>query len=86
MFVESSVPPDAIEAVRESVTAGGGRVAIAPRHLFSDAMGAPGDFGGTYIGMLAENVSVIVMSFGYDLPAWPDGLLPEMPQELLTLE
>jgi len=86
MFVESSVSPDAIEAVRESVTAGGGRVAIAPRHLFSDAMGAPGDFGGTYIGMLAENVSVIVMSFGYDLPAWPDGLLPEMPQELLTLE
>jgi len=86
MFVESSVPPDAIEAVRESVTAGGGEVNIAPRHLFSDAMGAPGDFGGTYIGMLAENVAVIVVSFGYELPGWPDGLLPELPQELLTLE
>lgn len=86
MFVESSVPPDAIEAVQESVTAGGGEVKIAPRHLFSDAMGAPADFGGTYIGMFAENVAVIVISFGYELPAWPDGLLPELPEELLTLE
>lgn len=86
MFVESSVPPDAIEAVRESVTEGGGSVSIAPRHLYSDAMGAPDDFGGTYIGMFAENVAVIVVSFGYELPAWPDGLLPELPEELLTLE
>jgi manganese/zinc/iron transport system substrate-binding protein len=86
MFVESSVPPDAIEAVRESITEGGGTVNIAPRHLYSDAMGAPADFGGTYIGMLAENVAVIVVSFGYELPAWPEGLLPELPEDLLTLE
>lgn len=84
MFVESSVPPDAIEAVRESVIEGGGTVDVAPRHLYSDAMGAPDEFGGTYVGMFAENVAVIVTSFGYELPAWPDGLMPELPTDFVS--
>lgn len=86
VFVESSVPPTAINAVREAVLANGGEVNVAPLGLFSDAMGAPGDFGGTYIGMIAHNVAVIVVSFGYELPEWPDGLAPELPDYLLTVE
>lgn len=86
LFVESSVPPTAINAVREAVLANGGEVNVAPLGLFSDAMGAPGDFGGTYIGMIAHNVAVIVVSFGYELPAWPEGLTPELPDYLLTVE
>lgn len=85
MFVESSVPPDAIEAVQEAVLAGSGVVDIGLKELYSDAMGAPGDFGGTYIGMIAENVAIVVRSFGYSLPEWPEGLLPELPEELITL-
>ncbi|MBI5668020.1 MAG: zinc ABC transporter substrate-binding protein [Chloroflexi bacterium] len=34
MFVESSVPPDAIEAVREAVNAGGGQVGLGVRQLY----------------------------------------------------
>jgi manganese/zinc/iron transport system substrate-binding protein len=85
MFVESSVPPDAIEAVQEAVRAGGGQVEIGLRELYSDAMGAPDDFGGTYIGMIAQNVAIVVRSFGYELPEWPEGLEPELPEELIML-
>lgn len=85
MFIESSVPPDAIEAVHEAVSAGGGSVEIGLKELYSDAMGAPDDFGGTYVGMIAQNVSIVIRSFGYDLPHWPDGLEPELPAWLVAL-
>lgn len=85
MFVESSVPPDAIEAVREAVRDGGGQVDIGLKELYSDAMGAPGDFGGTYIGMIAQNVAIVVRSFGHELPQWPDDLKPVLPESLITL-
>lgn len=86
MFVESSVPPDAIEAVREAVQSGRGQVDIGLMELYSDAMGAPGDFGGTYIGMIAQNVAIVVRSFGYALPDWPDDLEPMLPEALTTLD
>lgn len=85
MFVESSVPPDAIEAVREAVQSGGGQVNIGLKELYSDAMGAPEDFGGTYIGMIAQNIAIIVRSFGYELPEWPEGLEPMLPESLIAL-
>jgi manganese/zinc/iron transport system substrate-binding protein len=85
MFVESSVPPDAIEAVREAVRDGGGQVDIGLKELYSDAMGAPEDFGGTYIGMIAQNVAIVVRSFGYELPEWPEGLEPVLAESLITL-
>lgn len=85
MFVESSVPPDAIEAVQEAVRSGGGSVDIGLMHLYSDAMGARDEFGGTYIGMLAQNIAIIVRSFGYTLPAWPDGVTPVLPESLVQL-
>lgn len=85
MFVESSVPPDAIEAVREAVQSGGGQVNIGLKELYSDAMGAPGGFGGTYIGMIAQNVAIVVRSFGYELPEWPEDLEPMLPETLISL-
>ena len=85
MFVESSVPPDAIEAVQEAVQSQGFEVGIGVRELYSDAMGAPDEFGGTYIGMIAQNVITVLQSYGYEVPAWPDGLEPAPPAELIEL-
>ncbi|MDX2141668.1 MAG: zinc ABC transporter substrate-binding protein [Chloroflexota bacterium] len=79
MFIESSVPPDAIEAVQEAVEAAGGSVGIGARELYSDAMGAPDEFGGIYIGMIATNIVTVVQGFGYEVAAFPMelGALPE---------
>ena len=59
MFVESSVSPDAIEAVREAVRARGHEVEIGG-NLFSDALGQQGAPEGTYEGMIRHNVDTIV--------------------------
>lgn len=60
IFVESSVPTDGIEAVREGCLRRGHDVLIADGELFSDAMDEPGQPGGTYPGMVRENVKLIV--------------------------
>ncbi len=88
MFIESSVPPNAIRAVQEAVNANGGEVAIGARELFSDAMGERGKFGGTYIGMFGQNVLTILQSYeetGVELTLvpWPDNLEPQPPAELI---
>ncbi|MFQ3673376.1 MAG: zinc ABC transporter substrate-binding protein [Aggregatilineales bacterium] len=90
VFVESSVPPNTIRAVVEAVTVAGGRVQMGVRELYSDAMGDPESFGGTYIGMIAENVYTILQSFacaGIDvmIPAWPEDLTPQPPDELFEV-
>lgn len=59
IFVESSVPPRAIEAVQAAVRARGFEVAIGGE-LFSDAMGDPDTPEGTYIGMVRHNIETIV--------------------------
>lgn len=59
VFVESSVPKRAIEAVVEGCRARGHEVRIGGT-LFSDAMGAPGTPEGTYVGMVRHNVRTIV--------------------------
>jgi manganese/zinc/iron transport system substrate-binding protein len=59
IFVESSVSPRTIEAVREAVRARGFDVEIGGS-LFSDAMGNPGTPAGTYVGMVRHNVDTIV--------------------------
>lgn len=74
IFVESSVPANAILAVQEAVRAAGGAVDVGSRELFSDAMGSAGTFEGTYIGMLASNVITILHDFGYDIPEFPAAL------------
>lgn len=59
MFVESSVPPRGIEAVREAVRARGQDVEIGG-NLFSDALGSPDSSEGDYIGMFRHNIDTIV--------------------------
>jgi manganese/zinc/iron transport system substrate-binding protein len=85
LFVESSVPPNTIEAVQEAVQAQGWEVGLGVRPLYSDAMGEPETFGGTYIGMIAENVITILQSFGYPIPEWPEALLPVPSDNLLDM-
>lgn len=85
MFVESSVPPNTIEAVQSAVLSQGFNVEIGVRVLYSDAMDAPDTFGGTYVGMIATNVITILQSYGYEIPEWPEDLEPVPPVEPLTL-
>ena len=90
VFVESSIPPDTIEAVIEAVEAAGGSVRIGVREMYSDAMGEPGTFGGTYVGMIAENVYTVLQSYqcaGADVTIqdWPEGLTPEPPSDILNV-
>lgn len=59
LFIESSVSPRGIEAVREAVRARGFSVAIGGE-LFSDALGDANSPEGTYVGMVRHNVSSIV--------------------------
>ena len=59
IFVESSVSPRTIEAVREAVRSRGFDVRIGGS-LYSDAMGNPGTPDGTYIGMVRHNIDAIV--------------------------
>ncbi len=59
MFVESSVSPRGIEAVREAVRAKGFEVAIGGT-LYGDALGVPGQEAGTYVDMVRHNVATIV--------------------------
>lgn len=63
IFVESSVPARAIEAVQAAVRANGAEVGIGGE-LFSDAMGDEGTEEGTYIGMVRHNVDVIADALG----------------------
>jgi manganese/zinc/iron transport system substrate-binding protein len=59
IFVESSVSPRFIEAVKAAVEARGEQVAVGGQ-LFSDAMGDPGTREGTYVGMVQHNIETIV--------------------------
>ena len=63
LFVESSVNPKTIQAVREGARARGVEVYIGGE-LYSDAMGPAGTYEGTYPGMLDANVTRIVTALG----------------------
>lgn len=91
LFVESSIPPNTIEAVQAAIIANGGKARVGVRELYSDAMGVPGTFGGTYIGMIAENVYTILQSYQCAeaqvlIPDWPHSIAPAPPEELLTVD
>jgi manganese/zinc/iron transport system substrate-binding protein len=58
VFVESSVSPATIDALRKAVRARGWQVGLGGQ-LFSDAMGAEGTPEGTYEGMVRHNVRTI---------------------------
>jgi manganese/zinc/iron transport system substrate-binding protein len=59
VFIESSVPRKAIDALVEGCKARGHAVSIGGE-LFSDAMGPDGTPEATYIGMVRHNVKTIV--------------------------
>jgi len=59
MFVESSVSPRGIEAVREAVRARGFEVAIGGT-LYGDALGPADTPEGAYLGMVRHNIDTIV--------------------------
>lgn len=91
LFVESSIPPNTIRAVIEAVEDEGATVRLGVRELYSDAMGEPGTFGGTYIGMVAENVYTILQSYQcagveISIPEWPEDLTPAPDDELLNVD
>jgi manganese/zinc/iron transport system substrate-binding protein len=63
VFVESSVPPATVNAVRAAVHARGHEVDIGGE-LFSDALGAQGTPEGTYVGVLRHNIDTIAEALG----------------------
>jgi manganese/zinc/iron transport system substrate-binding protein len=68
VFVESSVSDKNVRALIEGAASRGHRVTIGGE-LFSDAMGAPGTYEGTYIGMIDHNATVIARALGGNAPA-----------------
>lgn len=67
VFVESSVSDRSVRALIEGAAAEGHEVRVGGE-LFSDAMGAPGTYEGTYIGMIDHNATVIASALGGDAP------------------
>ncbi|SMX26715.1 Periplasmic zinc-binding protein TroA precursor [Pelagimonas phthalicica] len=67
VFVESSVSDRNIRALIEGAAAQGHEVKIGGE-LFSDAMGEPGTYEGTYIGMIDHNATMIAGALGVDVP------------------
>lgn len=67
VFAESSVADRSIRALIDGARARGHEVNLGGV-LFSDAMGAPGTYEGTYIGMIDHNVTTIVRALGGEAP------------------
>lgn len=67
IFVESSVSDKNIRALIEGCKSRGHTVKIGGE-LFSDAMGKPGTYEGTYMGMMDHNVTTIVRALGGEAP------------------
>jgi manganese/zinc/iron transport system substrate-binding protein len=67
VFAESSVPDRAVRALIEGAGARGQRVALGGQ-LFSDSMGRPGTYRGTYDGMMDHNITTIARALGGEAP------------------
>lgn len=59
IFLETAVPPQGIEAVREAVQSRGSEVVIGGE-LYGDALGEEGTEAGTFVGAFRHNVDTIV--------------------------
>lgn len=68
VFVESSVSDRNVRALVEGARAQGHELIIGGE-LYSDAMGEPGTYEGTYLGMIDHNVTTIANALGGDAPA-----------------
>ncbi|MEO6436372.1 MAG: zinc ABC transporter substrate-binding protein [Tepidisphaeraceae bacterium] len=67
VFVETSVADKNIRALADGAAARGAKVKIGGS-LFSDAMGGPGTYEGTYLGMIDHNVTIITRALGGNAP------------------
>jgi manganese/zinc/iron transport system substrate-binding protein len=67
VFIETSVPDRNVRALIEGARARGHDVVIGGE-LYSDAMGAPGTYEGTYVGMIDHNVTTIARALGGAAP------------------
>jgi manganese/zinc/iron transport system substrate-binding protein len=67
VFVETTVADRNIRALIEGAAAEGHEVVIGGE-LFSDAMGEPGTYEGTYIGMIDHNATTVARALGGDAP------------------
>ncbi|MGB0498415.1 MAG: metal ABC transporter solute-binding protein, Zn/Mn family [Rubricella sp.] len=67
VFVESSVSDRNIRALIEGAAAQGHTVSVGGE-LFSDAMGEPGTYEGTWLGMIDHNATVIARALGGEAP------------------
>jgi manganese/zinc/iron transport system substrate-binding protein len=67
VFVESTVSERNIRALIEGAAARGHEVRIGGE-LFSDAMGLPGTYEGSYIGMIDHNITTIARALGGRAP------------------
>lgn len=68
VFVETSVSDRNMRALVEGAAAQGHEVKIGGS-LYSDAMGEPGTYEGTYIGMIDHNVTTIARALGAPVDA-----------------
>lgn len=67
VFVESSVSDRNVRALIEGAAARDHEVVVGGT-LFSDAMGEPGTYEGTYLGMIDHNVTTIARALGGEAP------------------
>jgi manganese/zinc/iron transport system substrate-binding protein len=63
VFVETTIPEQSVRALIAGAAARGHKVVVGGS-LFSDAMGPPGTYEGTYIGMIDHNVTTIARALG----------------------
>jgi manganese/zinc/iron transport system substrate-binding protein len=73
IFVETTINPRNIEAVRAAARERGAEVAIGGE-LYGDAMGEDGSPEGSYIGMLRHNTLTIIAALGGEAAPWPEAL------------
>jgi len=67
VFVESTVSDRNVRALIEGAAAQGHEVRVGGE-LFSDAMGVPGSYEGTYLGMIDHNMTTIARALGGSAP------------------
>jgi len=67
VFAETTVSDRGVRALIAGAAARGHTVTIGGE-LFSDAMGQPGTYEGTYIGMIDHNITTITRALGGDAP------------------
>jgi manganese/zinc/iron transport system substrate-binding protein len=67
IFVEASVSDRNVLAVVEGASRQGHSVRVAAQ-LFSDSMGPPDAYEGTYVGMVDHNVTTIARALGGEAP------------------